>query len=155
MRFKTIFGTFIYIIYASFAFAQSANEKLIGYWLSEAKDLKVQVYEANGKVYGRLVWFSCNHQIKLPLEQHFDTKNPNKKLRTRSWLNLPVLSNLEKKSDFTWENGKIYDANTGRVYSATVYLKSPTKMVVRGFYGIELLGKSMVFYKVSNSTLSH
>jgi uncharacterized protein (DUF2147 family) len=129
-------------------FAQSANEKIIGYWLSEAKDLKVQVYEANGKVYGRLVWFSCNHSVKLPLEQHFDTKNPNKKLRTRSWFNMPVLSNLEKKSESTWENGKIYDANTGRVYSATVYLKSPTKMVVRGFYGIELLGKSMVFYKV-------
>lgn len=120
------------------------SNKLVGIWISENNDLIVQVFENKQLIYGKLVWFKCNHKEKKPIEDHRDEKNSNPDLREKSWLNLIILSGLKYNGGNKWENGKIYDANSGKTYSASVTLFE-NKIIVRGYWGVELLGKSMIF----------
>jgi uncharacterized protein (DUF2147 family) len=41
-----------------------------------------------------------------------------------------------------WKNGKIYDPDSGKTYSAKATLISPTELDLRGFIGISLLGRT-------------
>ena len=120
------------------------NTELIGFWITETNDLKVEVFEVNGIIYGRLAEFACNHKQKLALKDHKDDKNPDPKLRNRSWLNTIVLFGLKYESIDKWSGGLIYDLTSGKTYSASVTLSKNT-IVVRGYWGIEILGKSIVF----------
>lgn len=124
------------------------NKGLIGVWTTENRDLKVEVFEMNGVLYGKLVDFVCNHKEKKPLIDHKDDKNPNVKLRERSWLNSIILYGLKYSSDNKWSGGLIYDLTTGKTYSASVTLSNNT-IVVRGYYGFEFIGKSIIFKKIT------
>lgn len=122
------------------------NKDLIGVWVTENKDLKVEVFEVNGVLYGKLIDFVCNHKDKKPLIDHKDDKNPNTKLRDRSWLNSIILYGLKYNSTNKWSGGLIYDLTSGKTYSASVTL-SNNIIVVRGYWGFEFIGKSLIFKK--------
>ncbi len=125
------------------------NKKLNGIWESETKDLKVQVYYQNEKVFARMVYFPCNHTLKLPMEKHFDIKNPNPKLRTRTYLDVVVLSDLVFEKSNTWSEGKIYNPVTGKTYSASLKLINNNRIEVRAYIGFEFIGESIFFNKLS------
>lgn len=126
------------------------NKKLVGFWVTENKDLKVEVFEANGVLYGKLVEFACNHKVKMAMKDHKDEKNPDPKLRDKSWLNTIILYGLKYESDNRWDSGFIYDLTTGKTYSASVSLND-NKIIVRGYWVFEVLGKSLVFKKAIDS----
>ena len=44
-----------------------------------------------------------------------------------------------------WVNGDIYDPNSGSTYRSKVKLLNAQTLHVRGYFGIPLLGKTMVF----------
>ena len=144
---KAFFRTIVLVV-SLFLFTNSncltKSNNLVGIWISENKDLIVQVFENKQLLYGKLVWFKCTHKEKKPMEDHKDEKNSNPDLRGKSWLNLIILSGLKYNGGNKWENGKIYDTNSGKTYSASVTLIE-NKIIVRGYWGIELLGKSMIF----------
>lgn len=129
---------------------ETKGNDLIGIWISENNDLIVQVFENKQMIYGKLIWFKCNHKVKLSLEDHKDEKNPNSALRERAWINLTILSDLKYSDNNRWSGGKIYDANSGKTYSASVTLNE-NQLIVRGYWGIELLGKSMIFNRYKKS----
>ena len=123
----------------------NTNDKLNGIWVSEKKDLKVKVYSINNIVYAKLVWFPCNHTIKKPMSEHKDALNSNKLLRNRSWLDIVILNGLVYDGKDKWVNGSIYDPHTGKTWSASVTLRSNNILEVRGYWGIELFGKTIIF----------
>ncbi|WP_435357309.1 DUF2147 domain-containing protein [Emticicia sp. SJ17W-69] len=126
----------------------SASDKIIGKWLSEEHDLKVEMYKKNNFYFGKVIWFACIPETPN-MEDFKDTENPNPKLRSRKWLGLEVVENLIYNGKSTWENGTIYDPNSGRTYSAVVRLKDPNTLIVRGYWGIELFGKNLEFHRVN------
>ena len=125
----------------------TSSDKIIGTWLSADKDLKVEIFNRNGHYFGKVIWFAC-----LPSTPNMydfkDTENPDPKLRTRKWLGMEVVENLTYNNEGSWENGTIYDPNSGRKYSSVVKLKDNNTLVVRGYWGIELFGKSLDFKRV-------
>lgn len=125
------------------------NNKLTGIWESSTKNLKVRVYYQNEKVFAKMVYFPCNHKVKLPMEKHFDIKNPNPKLRTRNYLEVVVLSDLVFENNNKWDDGQIYNPVTGKTYSASLKLISNNKIEVRGYIGFEFLGQSITFNKIN------
>jgi uncharacterized protein (DUF2147 family) len=122
-------------------------DKIIGTWLSADKDLKVEIFNRNGHYFGKVVWFACL-QTTPNMDDFKDTENPDPKLRTRKWLGMEVVENLTYNKESSWENGTIYDPNSGRKYSSVVRLKDNNTLVVRGYWGIELFGKSLDFKRV-------
>ncbi len=124
------------------------SDQILGRWLSAEKDLAVEVYKVNGRYAGKVVWFDCSKPNTPPMSQHFDTENPDPKLRSRPWLGMVVLNNLGFDGSSEWNGGTVYDPNSGRTYRTVVRLASPTSIIVRGYWGIEFLGKNMRFNKV-------
>lgn len=126
--------------------APKASE-IVGQWVSKDKDLKIEVFERNGLYYGKMVWFSVESKTKT-MEDFKDVNNPNKSLRSRQWKDMVVLQSLKYNSEGYWTDGKIYDPNSGRTYSSLIKITGPETIIVRGFLGFEILGKSLEFTKV-------
>lgn len=126
----------------------SESDKIIGKWLSEESDLKVEMYKKNNVYFGKVIWFACIPETPN-MEDFKDTENPNPKLRNRKWLGMEVVENLLYNGKHTWGNGTIYDPNSGRTYSAVVRLKDSNTLIVRGYWGIELFGKNLEFHRVN------
>lgn len=125
-----------------------AANRIVGTWLSADKDLKVEIFKKNRQFFGKVVWFLCDP--KTPdMESFRDTENPDPKLRSRKWLGMEVVENLTYIHNSEWDNGTIYDPNSGRKYSSVVRLKDASTLVVRGYWGIELFGKNLEFHRVN------
>ena len=100
------------------------SQSILGKWLTEAGDAKVELYEANGKVNGKIVWLEKGPDTK-------DTHNSDEKLRSRKLMGVNILSGLTKKSD-KWEGGRIYNPKNGKTYKCSIWLEGD-KLKVRGY----------------------
>ena len=103
------------------------SQTIIGKWLTEAGDAKVEIYEANGKVNGKIVWLEKGPDTK-------DTHNTDEKMRSRKLMGVNILSGLTKKSE-KWEGGRIYNPKNGKTYKCSIWLDGD-KLKVRGYLGV-------------------
>jgi uncharacterized protein (DUF2147 family) len=125
-----------------FSHAQSnAADKLIGVWLSEEKDGKIEIYKTGTKYFGKII--GGNDLIESDGTPRKDDKNPDKKLKTRPILNMIILTNFIYE-DGAWTDGKIYDPKSGKTYSSTMKLNGD-KLELRGFIGVSLFGRTTVW----------
>jgi uncharacterized protein (DUF2147 family) len=123
------------------AFSQNADA-VLGNWLNEEKDAKIQVYKTGNKYYGKIVWLKVPNEAdgKTPKK---DKKNNAEALRNRPILNLVILTNFSY-DDGEWEDGDIYDPKSGKTYSSKMKLKADN-LEIRGYVGISLLGRTTVW----------
>ncbi len=120
---------------------------LTGIWNCDSYSISIRVYTEDTKVNASLLSFPCHHKIKKPLSEHYDKKNPEASLRSRSWLHMPILTDLTFSQDNSWTNGKVYIPPLGLYANATIFLINDTTLQVKLYKGIQLLGTSMVFKK--------
>ena len=60
-----------------------------------------------------------------------------------------------KRDSDGWEGGHILDPNSGNEYRCKMYLEDGSrKLVVRGYRGVSLLGRSQTWIRQSDATLS-
>ncbi|MFH2096581.1 MAG: DUF2147 domain-containing protein [Bacteroidota bacterium] len=112
---------------------------IAGKWVTEENKSIVEVFEKDGKYYGRIIWLKePNDDDGLPKK---DTKNPSEKLRDRPIKGIVFMKGFEYK-DGKWENGKVYDPESGNLYSGTLKLITIDEMDLRGYIGISLLGRT-------------
>lgn len=103
------------------------SQDIFGTWITEAGDGNVEIYENNGKIFGKIVWLKKGADTK-------DTHNPDAKLRDRKLIGVNLLSGLTKKGD-KYEGGKIYDPKSGKTYKCAIWLDGK-ELKVRGILGI-------------------
>ncbi|RAJ06879.1 uncharacterized protein DUF2147 [Chitinophaga skermanii] len=124
-------------------FAQQPDA-ILGHWLNEEKDAKIEIYKQNNQYFGKLVWIK--HQFeddgKTPRK---DKKNNDASLRNRDILGLVILTNFVY-DDGVWEDGKIYDPKSGKTYSSKIKYKGNT-LEIRGFVGVSMFGRTTVWTK--------
>jgi uncharacterized protein (DUF2147 family) len=123
------------------------EDAILGKWMNAEKDLAVEVYKQNKQFRAKIIWFACYDGTKM--NDFYDKKNPEPALRTRSWLGMEVLNNLNFKGNGEWNNGHIYDPNTGRTLSSICRLENNNILKVRGFWLYEWLGKSLIFHRMN------
>jgi uncharacterized protein (DUF2147 family) len=131
---KLIF-TFLVLLIVSNAVAQSTNN-VLGLWVSEKRDAKIEIYQQADKLFGKIVWTKTNG-IK-------DTENPDISLREKPLLGLVILTNFESAGTNKWESGKIYDPSNGKTYSCNMKLNKD-KLEIRGYVGISLFGRTSIW----------
>jgi uncharacterized protein (DUF2147 family) len=115
------------------------KDAVLGEWLAESKDGRVQVYKQGEKYFGKIVWGKDGTRK--------DVKNPDEKLRSQNIVGAVIL----KGFNFTgkaWEDGTIYDPNNGKTYSSTMKMTDANTLSIRGFIGFSLLGRSTVWTRV-------
>lgn len=115
------------ISFASFA----QKNKVLGVWLSEEKDGKIEIYKKGSSVFGKLVWLKePNNQKGNP---KLDKNNPVHQLRNKPLLGLELIKNL-KFDDEQWTGGTIYDPKSGKTYDCTLFEKEGN-LHIRGYIG--------------------
>jgi uncharacterized protein (DUF2147 family) len=139
---------FLLMLWAPIAPPSAKPTDIVGQWISKSKDLKIEVFEKDGKYYGKMVWFVVYEKDKN-MNDFKDIKNPSPSLRNRKWKDMVVLTNLQFNEEGYWSDGKIYDPNSGHTFSSLVKINGPGSISVRGYLGFELLGKSLEFTKVN------
>jgi len=130
----------LFALCANSLFAQEAND-ILGYWLNEEADAKIEVFKHEDKFFGKIVWLEePKHENG---EWKLDSENPDEGLRNRKKLGLQVMHNLVwDKGDKEWNDGKIYDAREGDTYSLYATLKGKEILNLRGYIGFSIFGKT-------------
>lgn len=127
-------------IWSNTLFAQTSQD-ILGIWLNEEEDAKIEVFIEDGKIFGKIVW------LLNPKDENgdwrLDEKNPNENLRSRKILGLTVMHNLKWDEDNKeWNSGKIYDAREGDTYSLYARLDRENILKLKGYIGFSLFGKT-------------
>ena len=141
MNFKILF-LFITI------FCQAQSDDILGIWLEEKKQSKIEVYKKDNSFFGKIVW------LKEPLDKDgnikLDKKNPNNSMRKNPINGLVIMKDLKYKKKGEWSDGEIYDARSGKTYSLEVYMKNVNKLDLRGYIGYTLFGKTTSWTRVKD-----
>jgi uncharacterized protein (DUF2147 family) len=127
----------------AFNFVSKAQDITKGLWYNDAKTSKIQFYETNGKVFGKIVWLKEPNDAKGKAKT--DNKNPKENLRNTPLLNFVFMKNFKKDGDKKWDDGTIYDPLNGKTYSCIMTQSSANTLDVRGYVGISLLGRTSKF----------
>lgn len=115
-------------------FAMSNGDTILGEWISENKDGKIVIFKQSERYYGKISWG------KTPGKK--DTNNPDSRLRNRELVGSVILKEFVFKGG-SWENGTIYDPNSGKTYDCILKVKDNNrKLDIRGFVGMAMFGRT-------------
>ena len=107
-----------------------AADPISGRWVTEDKDAVVAIGDCGTSTCGTIARFLITPPDGLDQR---DINNPDRNLRTRKLLGLPILTGF-KKDDDLWR-GRIYDPNTGKSYRSVVRRKDANTLEVKGCIG--------------------
>ncbi len=122
-----------------------AQDSPVGVWKTiddesgEAKS-HVEIYESNGKFYGKIVKLLTLAEDAVCDQCPDDLKN-------KPMMGLKIVNNLEPYRDY-WSYGTIMDPKTGKVYKCSIFTDGPNKLRVRGYIGFSALGRNQIWHRV-------
>ncbi len=112
-------------------------DDILGFWLNEDKDARIEITQIDGKFYGKIVWLDePNEETGLP---KVDDQNPEPSLQNRPIMGLEILKNFVFDED-EWNSGTIYDPDNGKTYKCTMKKGSDTVLNIRGYIGKQWMG---------------
>jgi uncharacterized protein (DUF2147 family) len=114
--------------------------------LNQEKAAKIEIYQQGKKFFGKIIWLKEPNENGQPKT---DNKNPDKTRHSDPVIGLVILKDFEFDGESTWEDGKIYDARSGKTYSCYLTLETNKTLKVRGYMGISLLGQTNIWTKVN------
>jgi uncharacterized protein (DUF2147 family) len=100
----------------------------------------VEIFEYKGKVYGRIIEIFDSSKKHLKCEK-CEGDDHNKPI-----LGMNIIRGL-KKNDGIYEGGKIIDPKNGKSYHCKITLDGKDKLIVRGYIGISLFGRSQTWIR--------
>ena len=119
-------------------------ETPLGVW--DAGESHIEIYHCGELLCGRIV------ALDEPLDEDGKTKiddnNPDPALRTRPIMGMDLIAGFSRKSDRRWVKGTIYDPRDGKTYKCAMTLKKDGTLEVRGYVGLALFGKTVVWTRI-------
>jgi len=103
----------------------------------------VEIFEKHNKIYGKVI------DIFNPKSRKKVCEKCSGEDRDKPILGLVVIKGLSRNGE-EYTNGKILDPNRGKYYKCTISLENKDKLKVRGFIGIELLGRTQFWERIKN-----
>ena len=145
-RFRRLLGPAALLLSLSALQSVAAAASPEGLWLTAGKNGVVEVFRcaASGDTLcGRLAWFRIKPDDPNP--RALDLKNPDPKLRQRSLCGLTFMYGFRPAGPGSWEDGAVYDPESGNTYHGTISLRPDGRLALRGYIGITLFGRSEVW----------
>lgn len=147
---KLIFGLVLtfWLLSASIALANAEN--VTGRWITADGRALIEIYHCAAKICGRVAWlrdsyFPADDREGMSGKPRTDRKNPNHELRNRRVIDLQIMEGFTRDGDNRWEQGTIYDSDTGSTYRSRLKLIAPNRLELHGYIGIPLFGRSSVW----------
>ena len=129
--------------------AQNRIDDILGKWMASDQSVSVYVYKEGKNFKAKVLWFDERLGNGKPMNSRIDSHNPDSSLRNRKLIGMDILNNLIFNSEKQrWENGKIYDASSGRTWDSYVEIKDNSQMCVRGYWKWPWIGKTLYFSKM-------
>lgn len=122
------------------------SDKIIGVWETGTGKARVKIIKSGNYFYGRIVWLKEPNNAEG--NPKVDKNNPDETLRQTPLLGLRMLKSFEFKGDNLWEDGTIYDPESGSTYNCKITLEDENTMNIRGFIGVAALGRTDVWKRV-------
>ena len=116
----------------------------VGLWKTE--DAQIEIFEVDGKLSGKIA--ALNKAYTSDGIEKTDISNPDPAKRKRPLIGLVFMSGFMPQAPGHWEHGTIYDPKTGNTYTSTLEYDGGDTLRVRGYIGISLLGRTVVWTKV-------
>jgi len=152
---KKLFAAAVLALLAAPASAQQSG--VMGTWLTASGVAQVRIAPCGDPAAGALCGFVVglvnpkgpDGQAVAP-DAATDFRNENVSLRTRKVIGMPLIWGFKKGSDAnTFEDGKIYNGEDGKTYSANISLQPDGKLRLRGYVGSPMFGQTQLWTKVS------
>lgn len=141
---KTVLASILTATALVMAFPATALADVVGVWWTPKRDGKIEITrDSSGVVAGRIIAGRPEDANKR------DDNNPDDGLRRRRILGLTMLQGFKPGSDGRWTGGSLYDPESGSTYSGTIWLEGQDRLMLRGFVGISLLGRTETLVRVT------
>lgn len=121
-------------------FSQLNADEILGYYMSPDESSIFKFYKSGNKYFGKSVW------MKRP--SRLDTLNPDVSKRTQKILGSVLVWDFIYDGKNNWSKGYVYDANKGKIYKSKITRDEKGNLIVRGFIGVTVIGKTEYFVKV-------
>ena len=123
------------------------GQSILGKWYSldpnDEKETIIELYQKEDKVFGKVIAL-----LQEEDRQKTCKKCPNE-FKNKPLLGLEILRNFTFENEL-WTNGTILVPKTGKEYSCHISLDKDGTLVIRGFVGFSLLGRSTYWYRVES-----
>lgn len=111
----------LFIIFSTFQlYAQNNPDAVLGSWYNSTKKSRIEIYKCGEKYCGKIAWLQepDNEEGKPKI----DKNNPDAKLQNRPILGIGLMKDFKYASKNVWEEGEIYDPQSGKTYSCKMTL---------------------------------
>jgi uncharacterized protein (DUF2147 family) len=131
-------------------FADTAGDSILGVWRTTEDTSKVLIARHGDKFFGQIIslrqpiW-PATARPDLVGKPKRDGLNPDPALRKRLIPGIEIMSNLDYAGKNHWDGGKIYDPESGKTYHCKLTLVGTNRLEVRGYIGISLIGRTVVW----------
>jgi uncharacterized protein (DUF2147 family) len=144
---KTIFAFILFCFGSLSSFSQTPeSDAIVGVWLTASGKAHVRITKSGNYYYGRIVW------LKEPLDKDnnpkVDKNNPDKNKQSNPIMGIRLLSSFEYKGKHTWEDGTIYDPESGKTYQCVITQDHNGTLNIRGFIGFSLIGRTEIWKRI-------
>ena len=119
----------------------------LGTWTNSEKKATFEIYKCGDNLCGKIVSLTVPNDPATG-KPKTDSKNPEAKLRGRPRLGMVFMQGFKYDDDNKWDDGKIYDPESGKTYSCYMQMESSNSMEVKGYIGFSLIGKSQAWTRV-------
>jgi len=119
----------------------------LGVWTNSEKKANFEIYKCGNKLCGKIVTTAVPNDPKTG-KPKTDVNNPDPKLHSQPLLGMVFMQGFEYDEDNKWDDGKIYDPESGKTYSCYIKMMNPNTMEVKGYIGFSLIGRSQTWTRV-------
>ncbi|MDD5167823.1 MAG: DUF2147 domain-containing protein [Syntrophales bacterium] len=102
----------------------------------------IELYESNGKLYGRIIQLLQEKDVGKVCSKCSGSD------KEKPIVGMVIVKDLKKEGSI-YKGGTIMDPNDGKIYDCKIEVTADANQLnVRGFYGISILGRTQVWYRV-------
>ena len=126
-------------------------DAIVGLWDTQEKDAKIEIFKCGLAFCGRIA--QMDEPTYSPDEKgmaglpRVDRYNPDPGLRKRPLLGLRFMEEFRYVGGSTWDGGRIYNPENGKFYKARISLPDGRRLMLRGYWGVSLLGRTEVWVR--------
>jgi uncharacterized protein (DUF2147 family) len=129
-------------------------DAIVGIWNTADNDAKIEIFQCGDTYCGRIFYleeptYPAGDKGGMAGLPKVDRYNPNPELRQRPLVSLTFLEGFRFLGDNTWDSGRIYNPEDGKIYKARISLADRNHVLLRGYWGISLLGHTETWVRSS------
>ena len=140
---KHLLSLVVLMLFATAAWSQTMSP--IGVWTNQDGKANFEIYPCGDKLCGKIISLKEPNKDGKP---KVDENNPEKKLQNRPLQGLVFLKGFEYDGDNKWDEGTIYDPESGKTYSCYMKMLGKEQLEVKGYIGFSLIGRSQNWTRV-------